>query len=60
MPLLAGDKLDHYEVLSLLGKVRMGEVYRAHNPQATEWHTKRPALSTCRGIRQRNVPNSLS
>jgi hypothetical protein len=33
MPLLAGDKLDHYEVLSLLGKVRMGEVYRAHNPR---------------------------
>jgi hypothetical protein len=33
MPLLAGDKLDHYEVLSLLGKVRMGEVYCAHNPR---------------------------
>jgi len=31
MPLLAGDKLGHYEVLSLLGKVRMGEVYRKHN-----------------------------
>ena len=33
MPLSAGDRLDHYEVLSLLGKVRMGEVYRTHNPR---------------------------
>ena len=33
MPLLAGDRLGHYEVLPLLGKVRMGEVYRALNPR---------------------------
>jgi len=31
MPLSVGDKLGHYEILSLLGKGRMGEVYRGRD-----------------------------
>ena len=31
MPLSPGDKLGPYEILALIGKGRMGEVYRAHD-----------------------------
>ena len=33
MPLAAGDKLGHYEIISLIGKGGMGEVYSAHDPR---------------------------
>ncbi|HXP85520.1 MAG TPA: hypothetical protein VN841_12410 [Bryobacteraceae bacterium] len=31
MPLSPGDKLGPYEIVALIGKGRMGEVYRAHD-----------------------------
>jgi serine/threonine protein kinase len=33
MSLAAGDKLGPYEIISLIGKGGMGEVYSAHDPR---------------------------
>jgi serine/threonine protein kinase len=42
MPLSAGDKLGHYEVLSLLGVGGMGEVYSAKD---TKGRAQRPPIA---------------
>jgi hypothetical protein len=45
MPLSAGDKLGHYEVLSLLGQGGMGELYRVRDTTLKrEWRASIPLL----------------
>jgi len=48
MPLIAGDKLGHYEVLSLLGRREMGEVYRARDTKLKREVVPRLLLATPR------------
>ncbi len=60
MPLNPGDKLGPYEVLSLLGKGGMGEVYRARDPKLNRNVARSNRLTWGELLRCQNSADSIT